>query len=96
MLSRLGTGRAQVRQVRAELDAQHRLHGRYVTDVQVQRLMFRTGDAGLAADAISMWPRPGWVEAICGPYPPTLELANPEDVASVAEFGPADVDGQAG
>jgi hypothetical protein len=96
VLSRLGTGRAQVRLFRAELDAAHRLHGRYVTDVQVQRLMFKVRDVGLAADALAMWPRPEWVEGICGPYPPTLELANPEDVASVREFGPADLDGAAG
>lgn len=76
-----------VRAVRAELLAMHRPHGRFLRDVQIARLVAIVGDAGLAADAIAMWPRPLWVQDICGPYPDALELANPEDVADVAEWG---------
>ena len=72
--------------VRAELVSKP--HGRYVTDVQVWAVMTRAKSPGVAADAICMWPRPQWVEDVCGPYPASLELANPEDVASEQEWGP--------
>jgi hypothetical protein len=78
---------AQVREVRAELHALKSIHGKFVTDIQVAGLFAVVGDAGVCADALALWPRPGWVEKVCGPYPPSLELANPEDSASIEEWG---------
>lgn len=46
------------------------------------------GDIAMAVDALFMWPRPEWVEALVGPHP-DAELLNPLDVASVDEWGPA-------
>jgi hypothetical protein len=86
-MRRISTPRPGVREVRAELHAMRRVHGRYVTDVQVASLFEVVGDAGVCADALALWPRPLWVEKVCGPYPPSLELANPEDTASVEEWG---------
>lgn len=74
-----------VRMIRAELTV---VHGRYVDDLSLARLFSVVADVGVAADAIRMWPRPAWLEALLGPYPASLELSNPEDVASVEEFGP--------
>lgn len=79
---------ADIRLVRAELRAMRRVHGRYVSDPQVAALVAEVGDAGVAADALVMFPRPAWVEVLCGPFPASLELASLEDVASVEEFGP--------
>lgn len=78
----------EVLEVRRELHLMRSIHGGYVTDAQIAGLFQVVGDAGVCADALALWPRPLWVEKVCGPYPPSLELANPEDVASVAEFGP--------
>lgn len=83
---------AQIREsaaeVRSELAVAHRVHGQSIPDLKLYKLVLIChGNAGLAADALCMWPRPGWVEATLGPYPPNLELANPDDVASVEEWG---------
>jgi hypothetical protein len=77
-----------VLEVRRELRLIRSVHGGYVTDAQVASLFQIVGDAGVCADALGLWPRPLWVEKVVGPYPPSLELANPEDVASVEEFVP--------
>jgi hypothetical protein len=77
-----------VLEVRAELRLLRSVHGGYVTDAQVASLFEVVGDAGVCADALGLWPRPLWVEKVCGPYPANLELSNPDDVASVEEFGP--------
>lgn len=82
-----------VRLVRIELSAMHRVHG--VSDMDIARLSTvvrarSTSDAWpwLVASALVQWPRPPWVVAEVGSYPAHLELANPLDVASEAEFGP--------
>lgn len=80
------------REVRLELGPAHRAHGAATQDLKLWLLCERCqGAPGLAADAMMMFPRPMWVEAILGQYPANLELANPEDVASVAEWGSADL-----
>lgn len=80
--------KAAARDVRLELGPAHRQHGASVPDLKLWLLMERCqGSAGLAADALSMWPRPVWIEAILGPYPASLELSNREDVAGVEEWG---------
>lgn len=84
--------RIAARDVRLQLGPAHRQHGLSVPDLKLYTLCNRCqGSPGLAADAMMMYPRPGWVEGILGPYPAGLELANPEDVASVAEWGSADL-----
>jgi hypothetical protein len=78
---------AEVLEVRAELRLLRSVHGGYVTDAQVAGLFAVVGDAGVCADALSIWPRPMWVEKLVGPYPANLELSNPEDVAGIEEWG---------
>lgn len=94
MLGRTSRERAYVvRAVRAELAAMHRSHGRFVSDLDIARLSAHVQRAGatdvpwLVASSLSMWPRPPWVEAVVGPYPASLELSNPEDTASLDEWG---------
>jgi len=87
MLGRSSRERAlAIRLIRAELTV---VHGRYVDDLSLAKLFSITRDAGVAADAVRMWPRPRWVEQLLGPYPATLELSNPMDVADVDEWGHA-------
>jgi hypothetical protein len=87
-MRRNGQGRSDhVLEVRRELRLIRSVHGGYVTDAQVASLFQVVGDAGVCADALGLWPRPLWVEKLVGPYPPSLELANPEDTASVDEWG---------
>lgn len=77
----------EVLEVRAELRLLRSIHGKYVTDIQIAGLFAVVGDAGVCADALALWPRPLWVERVCGPYPANLELSNPEDVATIDEWG---------
>lgn len=83
-----GTNRQQTDPIRTAREQMAASHRRWVTDLDIARLVEVTGDPGLAADSIGMWPRPTWVEDLIGPFPASLELANPADVASVEEYGP--------
>lgn len=78
---------ADVLAVRGEFKAQRRVHGRFLTDAQISAVFKVVGNAGVCADALVMHPRPSWVEALAGPFPASLELADPNDVASIAEWG---------
>lgn len=87
MLGRDGLARKAVREVRVELVHNGKRAGRAVSDEQVLRVWLHVGrDVGVAADSIGLWPRPAWVEVLCGPYPDG-ELSNPDDVASAEEWG---------
>lgn len=87
MLGRTARERAStVRMIRAELTV---VHGRYVDDLSLAKMFSIVGDAGLVADAVRLWPRPAWVERLLGPYPASLELANPLDTADPGEWGGA-------
>lgn len=102
MLGRTSRQRSEmVRAVRVELAAMHRSHGISDLDIarleaDIRRVSVQRGEPvardrlpWLVAAALGMWPRPPWVSAVVGPYPANLELANPDDTASVDEWGSA-------
>lgn len=77
----------QVLKLRADLTRRHIPHGT-LADARLFAVIDTCGDWGLASDAISMMPRPGWVELLVGPFPvANIEMTGLEDRADVDEWG---------
>lgn len=75
--------------VRSELKHRGCPHASSVSNLQLHLLLSRVrDDVGLAADALTMWPRPDWLLTMCGPFPENLEMLNPGDIAHPKEWGP--------
>lgn len=73
--------------IRTELRLRGRPHAKFASPLQLHLLLKRTGDVGLAADALLIKPRPAWLVTLCGPFPENLEMLHPDDVALAQEWG---------
>lgn len=88
----------QVRRLREELDGRCYAEAIRYTDTDLLAVIAHVGDGGadaaaavgVVADAMLMWPRPGWLTRIVGPGDmPDLELLHPDDRAHPDAWGAA-------
>jgi hypothetical protein len=83
------TPEQQVLKLRADLTRRHIPHAALTDDILFS-VIERSGDLGVASDAISMMPRPAWVELMIGPFPVAMiEMTGPDDRADTDEWGHA-------
>lgn len=75
--------------LRVELRRRQHPDTNTLTTAQLAGVALRVKDIELAADAIFMWPRPGWLQRMIGPGSmPQVEMLHSEDRAHPGDWGP--------